>query len=106
VHDAIAGWEVEVVTLPVWLETTDAMIGAVERIVAAVDEGDEAAASAAAADFAELADDGGTADRALRIAIGEGGSAVTAAPLERLAAVLGAIDDLRATISALRGEVA
>ena len=31
-HDAVVAWETDHPTLPVWIETTDAMIGAVERI--------------------------------------------------------------------------
>ncbi len=101
-HRAVVSWEVDLVTLPVWIETSDEMIGAVEQIVNATQRGDEAAAAQAANDFAALADDGATADRALRIAIGEGGSAVTAAPLGRLASVLSAIGELRLTVASVR----
>jgi hypothetical protein len=87
-HDALAAWEVELVTLPVWIDTTDAMIGSMETIIAATEAGDEASATAAAQEFTALAEEAGPADRALRIAIGEGGSAVTAAPLGRLADML------------------
>ena len=52
---------------------------------------------AAAEAFSALTDDAATADRALRIAIGEGGSSLTAAPLERLAAALGGIEGVRET---------
>jgi hypothetical protein len=88
------------VTLPVWIETTNEMIGAVERVIGATREGDATAADEAADDFAALADDAVTADRALRIAIGEAGSAVTAIALERLAASLRAVEDLRAAARA------
>ena len=101
-HTAVAEWDVGLVTLPVWVETTDAMIGAVERIVTATESGDPAAADRAAREFAALADEAAPADRALRIAIGEGGSAVAAVPLERLASILTAIDDARATIVSVR----
>ena len=100
-HGAIAAWEVELVTLPVWLETTDAMIGAVEAIVQAAEVGDEAAARAAAEDFAALGDEAATADRALRIALGEGGTAVAAAPLGRLATALRNVGDARAAVVSL-----
>lgn len=101
-HEAVEAWEVELVTLPVWTETSDGMIGAVERIMSATDAGDRDAAQQAASDFAALSDDGATADRALRIAMGEGGSAVTAAPLGRLASVLSAIGELRGTLASVR----
>ncbi len=104
-HDALAAWEVELVTLPVWLGTTDAMIGAMEEILAATEAGDEAAALAAAEDFAALAEEASPADRALRIAMGEGGMAVTAAPLGRLADYLRTVAAARAEVAAI-GEAA
>ena len=100
-HDAIEAWEVELVTLPVWLDTTDAMIGAMEAIVEATEAGDQAAATAAAEEFAALAQDASTADRALRIAIGEGGTAVTAAPMGRLATTLRDVADARAAVRSI-----
>jgi hypothetical protein len=87
-HEVLAAWEVELLTLPVWIDPTDAMIGTVETIIAASEAGDEASASEAAREFVALAEEAGPADRALRIALGEGGSAVTAAPLGRLADLL------------------
>jgi hypothetical protein len=98
-HEVIAAWEVDLVTLPVWLVTTDAMIGAMEAIVAAADAGDEAAALAAAEDFAGLSEEAATADRALRIALGEGGTAIAAAPLGRLATLLRDVADARAAVA-------
>jgi len=95
-HAAVAAWDTDLPTLPVWLGTTDAMIRAVEEILAATREGDPDAASAAAEAFASLREEGATADRALRIALGEGGSALTATPLQRLALALGRIEDARA----------
>ncbi|HEX7197293.1 MAG TPA: hypothetical protein VF364_10740 [Candidatus Limnocylindria bacterium] len=102
-HEAVADWETDLPTLPVWIETTDAMIRSVESILAATRADDLEAARAAAEEFAAFGDEAATADRALRIALGEGGSALTAAPLERLAAALGAIEaarDASATILA------
>jgi hypothetical protein len=97
----LSGWEDAPVSLPVWISTTDAMISAVDDLISATRAGDAAAASLAAEAFAGLADEASTADRALRIALGEGGSALTAAPLERLAAALGGIEDARATAAAM-----
>jgi hypothetical protein len=101
-HGSVADWEVELVTLPLWLETADAMIRAVERVVDAIDRNDSAAAVAAAEAFAALEDEAATADRAVRIAMSEGGVAVTAAPLERLGSILSSIAELRATLAAVR----
>jgi hypothetical protein len=100
-HALVAAWDVAPATLPVWVETTDAMISAVEQIISASRTGDVASANAAAEAFAALAADAAAADRALRIALGEGGSALTAAPLERLAAALGGIEGVRATTAAI-----
>jgi hypothetical protein len=105
-HDAVVALEPKPVTLPVWIETTDEIIGAVERVIEATRNGDVAAADEAAADFAALGDEGVTADRALRIAIGEGGGAITGTALERLAAALGAVEDLRAAVIARGGPAA
>jgi hypothetical protein len=100
-HDALSAWENELLTLPIWIETTDAMIGDVEAIVAAIRAGDGAAASAAAEAFVAHAAEGDTADRALRIAMSEGGSGVTAAPLARLASTLDAVGRMRAQATAI-----
>ncbi|MCA1569881.1 MAG: hypothetical protein LC798_06070, partial [Chloroflexi bacterium] len=100
-HDAIVARETDLATLPVWVDTTDAMITAVEQIIDATRRGDDAAATRAGDSFVALTDDAATADRALRIALAEGGSALTAAPLERLAAVLGGIDAARAGVAAI-----
>jgi hypothetical protein len=100
-HDALTAWENALLTLPVWIETTDAMIGDVEEIVRATRRGDGAAAGAAAAAFAGRADEGATADRALRIAMSEGGASVMAPVLGRLAGVLDTIARMRAEAAAI-----
>jgi len=100
-HEGIVAWETDLPTLPVWIDTTDAMISSVEQILDATRAGDIAAASEAADAFVALGDDAATADRALRIALSEGGSALTAAPLGRLAAALRAIDASRAAAAAI-----
>ena len=100
-HDAVRGWDVGLVTLPVWLETTDAMIGSMETILSATRFGDADAAREAAAAFAALQADAGVADRALRIAMSEGGSAVSAATLGRLADAVASVRETRAQVAAL-----
>ena len=99
-HDAIAAWEVGVVTLPVWVDTTDAMIAAVDDLVTATQLGDARAVESAAEAVAALGPDAVSADRALLIAIAEGGNAVTAAPLSRLASELRQLETLRGAIAA------
>lgn len=100
-HQAIRQWEVAVVTLPVWVETTDAMISAMETILVATRADDDPRAREAAADFAALADEAAVADRALRIAVSEGGAAVSAAAIGRLAEVLDAVRRARAEVAAI-----
>lgn len=102
--DAVVAWETDLPTLPVWIETTDAMISAVEQILDATRAGDDAAATEAADAFAALSDEAATADRALRIALSEGGASLTAAPLERLASALRAIEGSRAAAAASLAE--
>lgn len=103
--DAVVAWETDHPTLPVWIETTDAMIGAMERILDATEAGDASAARDAADEFAALADEAATADRALRIALSEGGAALTAAPLVRLAAALRSIEGARASAAAVASDL-
>jgi hypothetical protein len=100
--DVLSAWEIGADSLPTWVETVDEMIGAMERLVSATREGDVAAAERAAAAIAALAEDAPAGDRALRIAVGEGGTAVAATPLGRLAALLAAIDELHLAVVAAR----
>lgn len=97
-HGTVSAWEMDLATLPVWVETMDAMISAVEDLVDAVEAGDTVRVREAVRDFAALGPEGARADRALRIAVGEGGSAILAAPLERLAAVMGGVEETRAVL--------
>ena len=95
-HRAIAAWEVDLVTLPVWVEAAGALLDAAGALVLATAEGDAEAAAEAADELATQREGAASADRALRIAMAEGGAAVTAAPLARLA------DLLRRTAAARR----
>ncbi len=105
-HEALVAWEVDLVTLPIWLETTGAMIDAVDDVVAAIRAGDADAAAAAAAEVEALSEDAVRANRALQIAIAEGGGAIASAPMSRLATVLGELLTLREAIGAVRASVA
>jgi hypothetical protein len=102
--EVLHAWEVDAVTLPVWLETVDAMIDAMERTIDALERGDEADARAAVEAFGALADDAPSADRALRIGIGEAGSALTSTALGRLAGSLAALDELILALRDARAE--
>ena len=100
-HGIIAARDLGLVTLPVWLDTTDAMIGAMEMILAATRSGDAAAAREAAASFAALEPEAVAADRALRIAVSEGGASVASAALGRLAASVAAVRRARTEVAAI-----
>lgn len=100
-HRELAAWEIGLLTLPIWLETTDAMLDAVEAMLAALEAGDADGAAIAGERVTDLAPDAATADRALRIAIAEGGASVPAAPLGRLAAVLGELRDVRTQVASI-----
>jgi hypothetical protein len=105
-HDAIAAWEVDLVTLPMWVEAAGSLVDAAEALVTATAAGDPEAVAEAADAFARQREGAAGADRALRIAMGEGGAAVTAAPLGRLADVLRRTAEARAAVAAILQSVA
>ena len=100
--DAVSGPALEGAVIDIWRETVNEMIGAMERLLIAARAGDATAAEAAADELAALAAEAPAADRALRIALGEAGSAVSATPLSRLAALLDATDRLLAAVATAR----
>jgi hypothetical protein len=102
--DELRAWQENASTLPVWIRTASAMIRAMHRLVDAVEAGDVAKARGARADFDAAAERAPQADRALRIGIGEAGSALTSVPLRRLADVLRGLDELRVAVDAARSE--
>jgi hypothetical protein len=91
--------------LSVWVDTVDAMIRAMQRLVDAVEANDAGEVEAAQADFADLAAGATEADRALRIGLDEAGSALTAVSLGRLADVAAALDELELAVRAARAEI-
>jgi hypothetical protein len=103
-HDAVAGWDVEFQTLPIWIETSDAAIDAVEDIVAAVRAGQASEARRLAEEFVALEDEARRADIALQLTISEDGGLVAAAPLSRLAAAKRDVDAQRAALGDLIAE--
>lgn len=98
-HEAVARWEVDLVTLPVWIDASAALLEAAAALIAATTRGDAVAAAEAAERFEEQREGAASADRALRIAMGEGGVAVTAAPLARLADVLRRTAEARSAVA-------
>ena len=102
-HATVATWEAPPSTLPVWIATTDAMITGVEAILDAARLDDGAAQVRAGEAFVALADEAASADRALRIAIGEAGQELTVAPVSRLAEALAEVEAARNAVAALAG---
>ena len=102
--DAVRDLEESAPALTVWIDTADAMIGAVQELVDAVRTGDAERADAAQADFDAAAEGAAQADRALRIGLGETGNAISAVPLQRLAEVRVELGELEAAVTAARTE--
>jgi hypothetical protein len=103
--DELRAWEDDAPVLSVWIETVDAMIRAMQRLVDAVLASDAEEATAAQAEFEAAAENAPEADRALRIGLAEAGSALTEVSRGRLAGVLAALDELELALRAARTEV-
>jgi hypothetical protein len=102
VVDEVREWEEVNRVLTVWVDTADAMIRAMQRLVDAVRAGAPERAAAARAAFDDAARDSVEADRSLRIGLGEVGSAQTAVPLRRLARLLVELEELKSDVGAVR----
>ena len=96
--DGMRAWEDDAQALSVWIDTVDAMIRAMQRLVEAVRTNDAEAA------FADASEGAAEADRALRIGLGEAGSALTSVPNVRLADALAALDEVDVAARAARAE--
>jgi hypothetical protein len=103
--DELRAWEDDAPVLSVWIDTVDAMIRAMQRLVDAVRAGDAGEAEAAQSEFTDAAEGAVDADRALRIGIDEAGSALTSVPISRLGSALSALDQLERAIRAERPEL-
>jgi len=96
----LASWRsVDPAVMSVWLDTTGAMTESLADLARAVIAEDAAAAAAAGEAFAAASESAREADVALQIAVSEGGGAVAAAPLRRLAEELARIDAVRAEVA-------
>jgi hypothetical protein len=103
-HDAVAAWEIGLVTLPIWTDAAGALLMAAQSLLDATAAGNPSAVEAAARALDAQADDARSADRALRIAMAEGGGSVTAAPLARLADLLRATAEARVAVAEILHE--
>ena len=102
--DELRAWEDDAPVLSVWIDTVDAMIGAMQRLVDAVRAGDAEEAEVAQAAFADAGEGATEADRALRIGLGEAGSGVTAVPVGGSPTSLAALGELELAVRAARDE--
>jgi hypothetical protein len=84
-----------------WLQVSTDLIDATRGIATATLDDDAAAVQAAAARYAKAADAARGADNALAVTLSEEGSAVTATPLQRLAADADEIVDARSALATL-----
>ncbi len=97
----VSEWEDDAPVLATWIDTTDAMIRAMRRLVDAVRADDPGRAADARAAFDTAARDSAEADRSLRIGLGEAGSAQTSVPLGRLARALAELQELSLDVGAV-----
>jgi hypothetical protein len=100
--DDVHAWPGRLATLPVWIDTAGALLDALSDVAVARRAGDAPAESRALDAYRRASDEATQADRALAIAIAEGGGAVAQAPLARLADLLAKIDATRASVASLR----
>jgi hypothetical protein len=90
--DAIGGWEADLVTLPLWIDTAGGLLAAVRRGSEALLSGDQAALREARRQFAAAAVAAHRADLALGIAMAEGGSAIADPALRGLAQAIAEVE--------------
>ncbi len=95
----VRAWPGALATLPFWTRTIDRLLGALREVVAARVDGDARGEREGLAAYRRAARQASRADRALAIALSEGGGAVAQPALARLA-------DLVAKVTSARDEVA
>jgi hypothetical protein len=100
--DEVRAWPGRLATLPVWIDTAGALLDALSDVAVARRAGDAPAESRALDAYRRASDEATQADRALAIAIAEGGGALAQAPLARLADLLAKIDATRGSVASLR----
>ena len=95
-------------TLPeirLWLETTSDLLATVREAVRAVRDGDRQAAVAAQRRLVDAAEEAGTSDRALGLAVSESAGRVLGTPLLQLATQARALVDAQDAIAAARARL-
>jgi hypothetical protein len=97
----VKSWPGNLLTLPVWTQSTGDLLSALRALAVAIRDHDETAARAAEAKYKTAAASAHRADLALAIAIAEGGSAVSDHPLAAAADALRSVDDALAEVRSI-----
>lgn len=97
----VRAWPGRLATLPIWMQTGDDLLRALRDVAAAQQAGDASREKQALATYAAVTHDATRADRALAIALAEGGASVSGTPLARLADALSKLDGARASVAPL-----
>jgi len=95
----VRAWPGQLETLPIWIDTTTALVAALRSLARASLAHDVEAIREAQRAYQAAADDGEQADRALAIAIAEGGSAISSGAMRSAADELAAVDDALAELA-------
>ncbi len=98
----VAEWPLPPAVLPVWLETTGAMLDAARDIAEATIAQDPEAAATAVEAYRVAAEEARRADTALAISISESGNSLASTPMRRLAEALAAALAQRDAVLAIR----
>jgi len=94
----LEAWEDGPPLLRYWMTIIGRLLDAARGIAEATIDGDSAAVAAAAVRYREAGALAGGADNALAVSLAEAGAAVSATPLQRLAALAGEAADIRAAL--------
>lgn len=97
----VASWLDPPVVLPLWLDTTGALLSSARRMARAAIDGDAAALGRASRAYRAATTEARRADTALALAISESGAALAATPLRRLADTLAAAIQQRQAVASL-----
>jgi hypothetical protein len=102
--DALAvvrAWPGRLATLPLWITTVDRLLAALHDVADARAAGDAAGEASALAAYRAAAADAAQADRALAIALAEGGGGISEVPMARLADALAKVEAASAAVAPL-----
>jgi hypothetical protein len=92
-------WPGKLVTLPLWISAADRLLDALHEVLEARRVRDPSREAEALAAYRAATEDATRADRALAIALAEGGGGVSQVPLSRLADALSKIEAARDSLA-------